>query len=181
MPNTAQKQQHRQYAAKLLDQLRDLDATVHGAYYDMGRILSAIGHGQLYDVLGYDSLGHLIEEELSFSNSQGYRYLHTFRHFRRLGYTKTEALDFINEFSFTYVSKVLPGIKEKVGKRAFKNAIERLLREAKQINFQLSESDLKLLIKVLKEFGAEPQDGRLMGSSDALVQLCKTYEFDHMK
>jgi hypothetical protein len=161
------------YAGKLLDQLRDLDATVHGAYYDMGRILSSIMHGHLYDALGYDSMGYMIEEELSYSASQGFRYLHTYRHFKRLGYTKTEALDLINEFSFTYMAKVLPGLKEKVGKRAVGNAIERLLKESRQINFQLNESDLKLLIKVLKEFGAEPRDGRLMNSSQALIEMAK--------
>lgn len=161
------------YAGKLLDQLRELDATVHGAYYDMGRILSSIEHGKLYDALGYDSMGHLIEEELSFSNSQGFRYLHTYRRFKQLGYNKTEALDLINEFSFTHIAKVLPTLKEKVGKRAIGNAIDRLLKEARQINFQLNEKDLNLLIEALTIFGAERHDGRLMYSSNALIEMCK--------
>lgn len=167
------KQRPDEYAKRMLDQLRELDATVHGAYWEMGRILSALSHGKLYDLLGYESMGELIEEELSFSPSQGFRYLHTFRHFQRLGYSKTEALALINEFSFTYMSKVLPGIKEKVGKRAISNAIEKLLKEAKQINFQLSEKDLTLLVEALRLYGAEPREGRLMYSSDALMQMVR--------
>lgn len=167
------KKQH-EYAAKLLDRLIDLDLEVHSAFYEMGRILSAIAHGKLWDVLSYDSLGHLIEEELSFSPSQAYRYLHTYRHFNRLGYTKTEALGLIGEFSFTHMAHVLPDLKDKIGKRAMKNAIERKLDEARQINFQLNKSDLSLLVEVLKQYGAEPTDtGRLMNSSDALMSLVR--------
>lgn len=163
-----------EYAKRMLDQLRDLDATVHGAYWEMGRILSSLMHGKLYDLLGYESMGHLIEEELSFSASQGFRYLHTYRRFQQLGYSKTEALELINEFSFTYMSKVLPTMTTKVGKRAVGNAIEKLLRESKQINFQLNEKDLTLLIEALRVFGAEPKDGRLMHSSSALMEMVKT-------
>lgn len=169
----ALQQKPDQYAREMLDKCRELDQLVHGAYYDMGRILSAILHGKLYEMLGYDSMGDLIDEELSFSRSQGFRYLHTYRHFRRLGYTKTEALDLIDEFSFTYMSKYLPQASDKVGKRAVKNAIDKLLSEARQINFQLNEKDLKLLINVLKDYGAEPKDGRLMNSSFALIEMAK--------
>lgn len=173
MPQTAFKDSV-QYAGKLLDQLRDLDATVHGAYYDMGRILSAILHGHLYDVLGYDSMGHLIKEELSFSPSQGFKYLHTYRHFKRLGYTKTEALDLISDFSFTHMAGVLPKLTDKVGKRAIKNAITKMLNDNRQINFALSKPELTLLIEALRAFGAEPKDGRLMNSSFALMEMVKS-------
>lgn len=165
-----------EYAKRMLDQLRELDATVHGAYWEMGRILSSLAHGKLYDLLGYESMNELIEEELSFSPSQGYKYLRTYRDFQRLGYSKTEALEMINDFSFTHMAHYLPKAKEKVGKRAVKNAINKMLKESRQINFALSESDLTLLVKVLKEFGAEPQDGRLMNSSQALIELCRTYD-----
>jgi hypothetical protein len=168
------KQRPDEYAKRMLDQLRELDATVHGAYWEMGRILSALLHGKLYDLLGYESMGELIEEEMSFSSSQGFRYLHTFRHFQRLGYTKTEALDLINEFSFTHMAHYLPKAKDKVGKRAIANAIDKMLKEAKQINFALSEKDLGLLIEALRVFGAEPREGRLMNSSSALMEMVKS-------
>lgn len=167
------KRNTQQYAAQMLDKLRDLDRVVHGAYYDMGRILSAIAHGNLFDQLGYQSMGDLIDEELSFSRSQGFRYLHTYRHFRRLGYTKTEAMDLINDFSFTHMSYYLPKAQQKVGKRAIKSAIERMLAESRQINFALSEDKLTLLVRALKKFGAEDRDGRLLHSSDALIQMVK--------
>lgn len=167
----------KQYAAQLLDRLIELDQIVHGAFYEMGQILSAIAHGKLYDLLGYDSMGHLIEDELSFSSSQGFRYLHTFRHFRRLGYNKTESLDLINEFSFSHMSRYLPTANQKVGKRAIGNAIAKQIEDAKQINFQLNKQDLELLIRVLKSFGAQPTDeGRLMHSSEALIAMAREYD-----
>lgn len=141
----------------------------------MGQILSAISHGKLFDILGYDSMSGLVEEELSFSASQAQRYLHTFRHFKRLGYTKTEALELIGEFSFTHMSAYLPNAKDKVGKRAIKNAIDKQLEESKQINFQLNGKDPKLLVDVLRLHGAEPtESGRLMGSSEALMSLVRS-------
>jgi hypothetical protein len=173
LQQTAKLQTDLDYAGKLLDQLKDLDATVHGAYYDMGRILSAILHGKLYDALGYESMGQLIAEELSFSSSQGFRYLHTFRHFKRLGYSKNEALELISEFSFTHMAHYLPKAKDKVGKRAIKAAITKMLNESRQINFALSKSDLSLLIEALRLYGAEPKDGRLLYSSNALMEMVK--------
>jgi len=165
-----------QYAAKLLDRLINLDQQVHGAFYEMGQILSAIAHGKLHDILGYESTGHLIDEELSFSKSQGYRYLHTFRHFKRLGYNKTEALDLINDFSFTHMAKYLPTADQKVGKRAISNAIAKQIEQGRQINFQLKQKDLELLKRVLISLGAEDREGRLMNSSEALMALAR--EFD---
>jgi hypothetical protein len=169
-------QNPKKYAAQLLDRLVELDQQVHGAFYEMGQILSAIAHGKLYDILGYDSMGHLITEELSFSNSQGFRYLHTFRHFRRLGYSKTEALDLINEFSFSHMSRYLPTANGKVGKRAVGNAIAKQIEQAQQINFQLKKSDLDLLKRVLISLGAEEREGRLMHSSEALIALAREYD-----
>ena len=169
-------QNPKKYAAQLLDRLVELDQQVHGAFYEMGQILSAIAHGKLYDILGYDSMGQLIEEELSFSNSQGFRYLHTFRHFRRLGYNKTEALDLINEFSFSHMSRYLPNANQKVGKRAVGNAIAKQIEQAQQINFQLKKADLDLLRRVLISLGAEEREGRLMHSSEALIALAREYD-----
>lgn len=166
----------KQYATQLLDKLIGLDQLVHGAFYEMGQILSAISHGNLHNVLGYESTGHLIEEELSFSTSQGYRYLHTFRHFKRLGYNKTEALDLINEFSFTHMAKYLPIANQKVGKRAIANAIAKQVEQGKQINFQLKQKDLDLLKRVLISLGAVDKEGRLMHSSEALIALARDYD-----
>lgn len=171
------KRHQHEYAAKLLDRLMMLDAEVHGAFYEMGQILSALEHGRLWDVLGYDSFANLIDEELSISTSQAYRYLHTFRHFRRLSYNKTEALALMAEFSFTHMSKVLPSMTTKVGKRAVGNAIGKMLEEGKQINFQLNAQDLSLLVRVLQKYGAEPSEtGRLMNSSGALMELVRAVE-----
>jgi hypothetical protein len=175
MPNTQQIQQHEAYARKLLDQLRELDATIHGAYYDMGRILSAILYSQLYEVLGYASMGEMVDEELSVSRSQAFRYLHTYRHFRRLGYGKTEALDFINEFTFSLISKVLPSINDKIGKRAMRNRIDEFVSQNKQINFMLKQDDYDLLQQALERCGAERREGRLVLSSSALMQMVRAF------
>ena len=55
------------YANTLLDKLIVLDDQTTGAYYEMGQILAAISSTKLYDVLGYNSMSHLVEEELSFT------------------------------------------------------------------------------------------------------------------
>ncbi len=166
-------QDPKQYAAQLLDRLKHLDYETSSAFYEMGQILSAIAHSKLYDVLGYTSLAELVEEELSFTNTTAYKYLHTYRHFRRLGYTKTEALDLIRTYSFTNVARWLPTATVKVGKRAVGNAVHKMLVERQQINFCLSAEDREYLIKALKQFGAEETDYRLQHSSEALVALCK--------
>lgn len=166
----------KQYAGELLDRLVHLDTETSGAFYEMGQILSAIVHGKLYDVLGYHSFTDMVECELSFTQSTAAKYLHTYRHFRRLHYTKAEALALIREFSFTRLAAYLPGLKQKVGKRAISNGIAKMLEENRQINFQLSGSDRELLIRVLEKFGAEKQDGRLMHSSSALMELVKQFD-----
>lgn len=173
MGNAIQKKDSTAYAGQMLDKLRELDQLVHGAYYDMGRILSSIAHGKLYDALGYDSMGHLIDEELSFSRSQAQKYLHTYRNFRRLGYTKTEALDLINDFSFSHMARALREMSEKLGKRAIKNLIDKQLAEARQINFTVNAEEHEILIAALKSFGADDTSGRLMYSSDALIAMAR--------
>lgn len=182
--STAQQKQSQQaYARKLLDQVKHLDETVHNAYFDLGRLLSAIQHGGLYDLLGYDSMAELIDEELSFSRSQSYRYINTYRRFRALGYTKTESVELMAEFSFTKMWRYLMTAKEKVGKRAIKNAIERQDREHKQINFQLTEHQYKQLVRALEVFDAvtDSETGRLLGGSDALVKMANTIYMDYRR
>lgn len=160
----------REYAKKLLDQLIRLDKEVQDAKYEMGRILSAIAHGQLYDLLGYNSLGALIDEELSFARGSGFKYLSTFRHFRRLHYTKTEALDLIHKHSFTKVSSVLPSIESKISATAISRRIASI--DKVQINFTLTKSQHALLEAWLFEYGAEKgEDGRLENSSKALMAM----------
>ena len=55
------------YAGKLLDRLKELDYQTVEAYYDMGSIISSMQHGKLYDLLGYSSMGALVEEELTYT------------------------------------------------------------------------------------------------------------------
>jgi len=162
------------YAENLLDRLISLDEQVTGAFFEMGQILSAIEHSKLWDVLGYESFGHLVAEELSFTTSTASKYYNTYRNFKRLGYNKTEALDLIKTFSFTRVAEYLIGATQKVGKRAIANKIEQLLENRRQINFTLNKEDYALVEKALEDHGAEVTDnGRWMHSSEALVDIAK--------
>lgn len=164
----------KEYAASLLDRLISLDDQVTGAFFEMGQILSAIEHGKLWDQLGYQSFGHLIEEEMSFTAGTAGKYYHTYRHFKRLNYNKTEALDLIKTFSFTRVAEWAAQAKVKVGKRAVGNAIEKILENKRQINFTLNKENYALVEKALEQFGAEiTEEGRWMHSSDALVEIAK--------
>ncbi len=84
-----------------------MDNVITGAYYDMGRLLSAIKHGKLWETLGYDSMAHLIEEELTFSSNAGHSYINLYRRFQQLGYTQTESLELINEHGITRMGEYL--------------------------------------------------------------------------
>lgn len=165
---------NKQYAGELLDRVKELDRTTSTAFYEIGRILSSIQYHGLHDVLGYESFGAMIEEELSFSPEVASRYVRTYRHFRRLHYTKTEAVDLVMEFSWTKMADILPHLTDKIGKRAVKARIEDWA--TKQINFQLERSALEELQHALIEHGAELSESgkKLLHSSDALMNLVRT-------
>jgi hypothetical protein len=156
------------YATQLLDRLIELDATLSGAYYEIGRILSAIQHSKLWETLGYESMSGLIEEELTFSPGTGFTYLRAYRRFRQLHYTESEALELLTEFGISRMSDYLASAKVKAGKRAIKNAIEKWQSSHRQINFTVDEAGAAKLERVLKKYGAVRSDnGRWEGSGDA--------------
>jgi hypothetical protein len=160
----------KQYAANLLDRLRSLDDQVTGAFFEMGQILSGIEHGKLWELLGYQSFGHLVEEEMSFTAGTAGKYYHTYRHMKRLGYTKVESLDLIRSFSFTRIAEWSAKAKVKVGKRAVGNAIEKILENKHQINFTVNKEEYELINRVLKAYGAEQSEsGRWLNSTPAFV------------
>lgn len=159
----------------LLDRLKDLDRQTTGAYYEMGSLLSAIKHGRLYDRLGYDSLGHMIDKELSFTRSTAYRYLHVYRDFNRLGYTKPQALEILRQFGLTDLSRYLAAARQKVGIRAIRNQINRIKAEKKEMTFWIPAKDHPTVIRVLREHGCTVHDsGMLDGSSLAFLNLIRT-------
>jgi len=164
----------RQYAENLLDRLISLDEQTTGAFFEMGQIMSSIEHGKLWEILGYQSFGHMITEEMSFTSGTALKYLHTYRHFKRLGYNKTEALNLIYEFSFTRVSEYLPNAKTKVGVRAVGNAIEALLKNKRQINFTVNAEQYEIVKRALEAHGASKQDsGRWDNSTEAFIDCMR--------
>lgn len=165
-----------EYAGNLLDRLISLDEQVTGAYFEMGQLLSAIEHGKLWELLGYESFRHVVEEELSFSPNTAAKYLHTYRHFKRLGYTKTESLAMISEFSFTRVSEYVVQAKAKAGIRSIRNAIQRNIENHRQINFTVNKDDYDLICQVLSDHGAFQRDsGRWEGTTDALIDVFREF------
>ena len=172
----------KQYAASLLDRLRSLDDQVTGAFFEMGQILSGIEHGKLWELIGYESFGHLVVEEMSFTAGTAGKYLHTYRHFKRLGYNKTEAIDLIQSFSFTRVTEYLANAQAKVGKRAVANAIDKILANKRQINFTVNAEQYELIERVLQQNGASQSDfGRWEHSTEAFVRVISKAERPKLK
>ena len=171
----------KQHAASLLDRLVNLDEQVTGAFYEMGQILSGIEHGRLWELLGYQSFTHLVEEEMSFTSGSAGKYLHTYRHFKRLSYNKTEALELIRSFSFTRVAEWASKANIKVSKRAVGNAIKKMLENKHQINFTVNKAEYEMINRVLLGHGAELGDnGRWTYSTGAFVDAMKSADY-HLK
>lgn len=162
----------KKYLAKLLDQLVDLDTQTSKAYYEMGQILYTFWAGQAYKLIGYDSLAHMIEEELSFGANTGHRYMHTYRHFQRLHYSKTEALKMIKEHGWSHICDILPKEHTKIGSRAMTTRIEEL--DEIQLNFTLTFKEYDEAADALIIMGASETDaGRLQHSSEAFMGMVR--------
>ena len=158
------------YASDLLDKLVVLDDQTTGAYYEMGQILSAIAHNNLFDILGYSSMSHLVDEELSFTASTAHRYANMFRHLRRLHYNKTESLVLLKKCGFSHLCDVLPSISSKIGERAINTRIKNL--NSNQINFTVTDDELSKCHQALAKMGAMRSDGgRYMNSSQAFMDM----------
>jgi hypothetical protein len=161
---------NRDYAEKLLDRLVELDYQTVEAYYDMGSIISSMRHGKLYETLGYDSMAHLVEEELTFGPSTASRYASMFRHFKRLHYSKPEAIELLKKFGLTHMADVLPKMSDKIGQRAIKNRIDAL--DQHQINFTLTRAELEKTNRALLKNGAVMGElGRWKNSSEAFMEM----------
>jgi hypothetical protein len=159
------------YAKKLLDRLIELDKLTVGHYFEMGQIIGALEHGKLWEALGYKSIRHLIEEELSFSSGTGYRYMHCYRNSRRLGYTKTETLGLLEEFGITRTADYLAQAKAKQGIRAIRARIEEL-KTRHQVNFTLTNAEYAKMLRVMKKLGVEVgPSGRFVNSSEKFVEI----------
>jgi hypothetical protein len=159
-------------ATAMLDRLIELDYQTVEAYYDMGSIISAMQHGNICDLLQYDSMAHLVEEELTFTPSTAYKYATMYRHFRRLHYLKPEAIVILKKFGITHMCDVLPGIKDKIGVRAIKSRIDSLNQN--QINFTLTDKQLNECHSALTKMGAEKSDtGRYLNSSEAFMDMVR--------
>lgn len=163
-------------AAALLDRLVELDFQTVEAYYDMGSIISSMQHGKLYEVLEYTSMGHLIEEELTYTPSTGGKYAAMYRHFRRLHYLKPEAIILLKKFGLTHMCEILPSMTDKLGSRAIKNRIEKI--DQHQINFTLTNSELVHCHRALEALGATKSElGRYKNSSEAFMGMVKQVNY----
>lgn len=157
-------------AATMLDRLVELDFQTVEAYYDMGSIISSMQHGKLYEILEYTSMGHLIEEELTYTPSTGSKYASMYRHFRRLHYIKPEAIKLLKQFGLTHMCDILPNMTDKIGQRAIKNRIAGI--DQHQINFTLTTVELDDCHKALEALGATKSElGRYKNSSEAFMGM----------
>lgn len=159
------------YARQLLDQVVQLDHQTSRAYYDMGKLLVAIRDSQLYELLDYPTFNAMIEAELSFSTNTASKYACMYDHFRRLKYSKIEALQLITNCGYTKLSKILPSLDTKLGVRAIKNRVDSI--DEHQINFTFTTAEYQIVIQALKQHGAyqDSQSKRYANISIALLDL----------
>lgn len=161
----------KQYAQQLLDSLKELDRMMVRAYYEMGRILTSIADNNLYDLLGYDSLTAMIEEELTFAPTSGSSYMKLYRELRRLKYNKTESIKLLETFGMRHLLEVLPKLNTKVGARAIKNRVDELDRH--QFTFWMHGDDYLEVLEALEKYGLYMKNDRMMNSSEALAALAR--------
>ena len=166
------KQSAKTHASALLDRVIELDKLTMGHYYEMGQLLSSIAYGKLWDVLGYESFPHLVEEELSFTTGSAFRYAHLYRNFRRLSYNKTESLNLLNEFGLTHMAEYLATAKQKVGSRAVGNRIAEIIARRQQVNFTLTREQHQEMLRIMGKLGLEKgPSGRFRNSSETFVEM----------
>lgn len=160
------------YAKTMLDKLITLDHKTTAAQWEMGRILSAIQKSQLFDILGYNSMANLVEEELSFTPSTAFRYSRMYEDFRRLHYNKAESLSLLKKYGFTHMSDILRDLKDKIGERAIKKRIDAL--DQNQINFTVTDAELDQCHQALAKMGALiSENGRYLNSSSVFMDIIK--------
>ena len=160
------------YATKFLDQLVHLDKTTNAAYYEMGRLLSAISKNTLWDLMGYESFSHMIEEELSFAPGTAHHYVALYNNLRRLKYNKAESLKLLHEHSMTRLIDVLPSVNAKISSRALGKRIADL--DTKQLNFMITSKELVEANRALDKLGAtKTKTGRRQHSSEAFMAMVR--------
>lgn len=165
------------YAKRILDQLIKLDKGTLDAYYTMGQLIHAISEGALYQVLGYDNLSQLMDEELSYSSSTGHHYRKLYARFKALKYTKPEALKLMEKFGMTNLNRVLPAMNQKLGTRGIKRRVDAL--DIHQMNFLLTNKDYDKVRKLLLDYGAErTPEGRMLHASEALMEMVRSQTTD---
>jgi hypothetical protein len=162
----------RKQAEAMLDRLIELDYQTVEAYYDMGSIISSMQHGRIWEILEYNSMSHLVEEELTYTPTTAFKYATMYRHFRRLHYLKHEAVDLLKRFGLTHMCDVLPKMKDKIGVRAIKKRIDAI--DELQLNFTLHGNEVDELRQALRTMGARPsENGRWADSSIALLRMAR--------
>lgn len=162
----------KKYVKDMLNNLIVLDGQTTGAYYEMGRILHSFREGKLHEVLKFDNFSQLVEEQLSYSPATAIRYSNLYMQFKRLHYTKSEALNLLIKYGMTHMLDVMPSMENKIGDRAIKVRIDNL--DQNQINFTLTGAELSECNRALARMGASRSDtGRWMNSSQALMDMVR--------
>ena len=163
----------KKHISALLDTLIGLDQQTTRAYYEMGQLLHSFNTGRLFEVLGYESFKHMVEEELTFSVATAQHYTRLYAESKRLKYTKPETLKLLREHGFTQLSRVLPSLKQKLGTRAIKTRIDAL--DMHQINFTLTTAELTEVHAALAALGATQTDnGRYLRSTEAFMEMVRS-------
>jgi hypothetical protein len=160
------------YASSLLDQLVQLDQFTQHAFYEMGRILTAISRDKLYKIIGFPSMTALIEEELSFTPSTAGAYIKLYKNCKRLQYSDKEAVGIINEFGLRHLNAILPKEDKKLGTRAIANRVKAL--DEKQFTIWVHKKEYEEIEDaMLKMGGMKEESGKWKNSSEALLNMAR--------
>lgn len=160
------------YASSLLDQLVQLDQFTQHAFYEMGRILSAISKDKLFKVIGYQSMGALIDEELSFTPSTAHSYIRLYDNCKRLRYSDKEAVKIINEFGLRHLNAILPKESQKIGSKAIANRVKAL--DEKQFTIWVHKNEYQEIEDAMfKMGGMKEESGKWKNSSEALLNMAR--------
>ena len=165
--------------ATLLASIAEYDLKQVEAQYNIANMLTAIRDHNLYKELDYETFPQMCEGELEFGYRTASNYVQFYANLERLKYTKEEALQLMQRYTWRALSKVLTGEDKKIGTRAIKNRIDN--REPDQyqnVAFQLADKRaVARLDSLLSRHGCQlTTEGRRINSTSALLALLDDYE-----
>ena len=153
--------------------IRSINRDFAAGHYDLSHLIHVLFEAELFKLHPnqYRSRMLYAKEQLPFSYATCQKYLQLWDGFKRLKYTKSEALALMESISWNVVAQEIPYMERKLSIRAFKKRISES-GELHQMVGTFSASDMAKINKVLcDKHGLEinAQTGQRRGLSQALL------------